>query len=122
MKLRVQGNTLRLRLSQSDVTRLAETGVLREVVTFAAGQTLEYSLESRTRATVSASFERGHIRIVLPQPRVTHWIQSDQVGIEGSDGPLSVLVEKDFQCLHQDSSKDADAFPNPQGGITPRLD
>jgi hypothetical protein len=115
MKLRLNGNTLRLRLSQSDVTRLAATGAVRETVTFAQG-TLTYILESGPAAAVLAAFEDGQIRVVLPLSHVTHWIESDQVGIEGSDGPLSVLVEKDFQCLHPESPMDADAFPNPQGG------
>jgi hypothetical protein len=33
--------------------------------------------------------------------------------IEGKSGPLHILVEKDFQCLHGDAETNADAFPNP---------
>lgn len=115
MKLRFHGDTLRLRLSQSEVTMLAERGSVRETVTFTRGR-LTYVVESSPGAAVSARFEAEEIRVVLPLPQVTHWIESDQVGIEGSDGPLSVLVEKDFQCLHRSSAEDADGFPNPQAG------
>ncbi len=113
MKLRLHGNQLRLRVSQSEVAQLAETGVVKETVTFAPGQTLSYTLEASAAATVGAVFEEGQIKVTLPRPEVTHWIQSDQVGIEGSSGPLSLLVEKDFQCLHGSSPEDADSFPNP---------
>jgi hypothetical protein len=37
MKLRFHANTLRLRLSQSEVARLAETGCVEATVTFAPG-------------------------------------------------------------------------------------
>jgi hypothetical protein len=40
------------------------------------------------------------------------------VGISGeqpleSGKRLSILIEKDFQCLHGDDARDPDAFPNP---------
>ncbi len=113
MKLRLHGNQLRLRVSQSEVARLAETGTVEETVTFAPGQTLSYTLEASPATAVAAVFEGGRIRVTLPLPDVTHWIESDQVGIQGSSGPLGVLVEKDFQCLHRASPEDADSFPNP---------
>ena len=43
---------------------------------------------------------------------------SDRVGISGdqpleSGKRLSILIEKDFQCLHGDEARDPDAYPNP---------
>jgi hypothetical protein len=116
MKLRFQGNTLRLRLSQSDVTRFAESGRVEEQVIFAPGQTLGYVIESGAvngADAIRASFDDGTIRVTIPSPVATHWIEGNEVGIEGSHGPLHILVEKDFQCLHRDAPQDADAFPNP---------
>ena len=54
----------------------------------------------------------GTATVTLPRSDVTHWIESDQVGIEGPSGQLFVLVEKDFQCLHRSNREDGDAFPN----------
>jgi len=113
MKLRFNDNTLRLRLSQSDVARLAETGGVEETVTFGQDQVLRYKLESSQLAGPDASFEGGLIRVRLPEEQVKHWIESDETGIEESSGPLKVLVEKDFQCLHRATELEADAFPNP---------
>jgi hypothetical protein len=113
MKLRLHGNKLRLRLSQTDVARLAETGKIRETLTFATGNGLAYCLESGPAESLSASLEDGEIRVILPSRLLTHWIQSDQVEIEGSDGPLFILIEKDFQCVHRNSAEDADGYPNP---------
>jgi len=62
---------------------------------------------------MGASFEDGKIRVTLEPAATKRWIEGSDVGIEGWSGPLRVLVEKDFQCLHGDADKDGDAFPNP---------
>ena len=118
MKLRFHGNTLRLRLSQSEVARLAETGRVEERVVFAAGQTLEYAIETGVvepgdAGEMRASFEGGRIRVTVAPAAAKRWIEGSETGIESSDGPLRVLVEKDFQCFHGDAETNADAFPNP---------
>ncbi len=116
MKLRFHGNTLRLRLSQSDVARLAETGRVAERVMFPAGQTLDYAIETgvvKQSDEIAASFEDGKIRVTLAPATAKRWMEGNETGIESQSGPLRVLVEKDFQCLHSDAEQDADAFPNP---------
>ncbi|PYT15157.1 MAG: hypothetical protein DMG59_14725 [Acidobacteria bacterium] len=113
MKLRLHSNTLRLRLSQSEVSRLAESGQVQETITFAPGQTFSYSIEARPEAEVGALLESNRVRIVLPAAVAKNWMESDQTGVEGSTATLRVVVEKDYQCLHRESEEDADAFPNP---------
>jgi hypothetical protein len=113
MKLRFHSNSLRLRLSQSDVAVLAGGGSVEETVTFAPGQTLIYLIESGVGEEIAASFENGRIRVTLPRALAKQWVLSDEAGIEGVSGPLRVLVEKDFQCIHREGEEDADAFPNP---------
>jgi hypothetical protein len=115
MKLRFHANSLRLRLSRSEVTRLAEIGRVEETIAFAPGKDLSYTVESGPSAAVVAELEGSRIRVLLPANVAKNWIESDQTGIEGGDGTLRVLVEKDFQCLHRESEEDADAFANPLG-------
>ena len=110
MKLRFHGDSLRLRLSRAEMARLAETGRVEDALTFASGRTLGYSLE--TGPALTAAFDGERISIMVPSVAAKHWMESDEVGIEGSSGLLKVLVEKDFQCLHS-GEEDADAFPNP---------
>ena len=123
MKLRFHSNSLRLRLSQSDIARLAETGRVEETVAFGPGQMLAYSVETCSiepgaAEQVSASFENGRIRVMLPGAHARRWIESDETGIENSSGGLRVLVEKDFQCIHPESEEDRDGFPNPLARTT----
>jgi hypothetical protein len=113
MKLRLHSNTVRLRLSQSEVSRLAETGRVEESIQFAPGRALEYVIESGSVPEISATFDGSRVRVSLPANVAKAWIGSDQTGVEGKTDTLRVLVEKDFVCLHGPGAEDADAFPNP---------
>lgn len=113
MKLRLHSNSLRLRLSQSEVTALGESGRVEETVRFAPDRALWYSVESADLTEPETTLEGNFIRVKLPRTAVKQWIETDQTGIETTQGSLRVLVEKDFKCLHRDSPEDADSFPNP---------
>jgi len=125
MKLRIRGNSVRLRLGQSEVRRLLSEGIVLESTTFdfVHGQRLEYALCAATNLpAMTASFADGRITIRIPVSAMHNWAETDQVGVEttqvGSDGSvLKILVEKDFECIdapHDESQEDA--FPNPQVG------
>ena len=111
MKLRIHKNNLRLRLSQSEVVRLSQEGSLQDRIEFPDGRALSFSVESGEAG--GAKFEEGSVRVIAPRLDLRHWIETDQEGIQFQTGPLSVAIEKDFQCLHKPSPEDADVFPNP---------
>ena len=113
MKLRLHAGSLRLRLSQSEVTRLGETGRVEDSVEFSPGSELLYAIETGASSAVAASFEAGNIRVTVPMAVAKQWIGSDQTGIEACSGTLRVLIEKDFQCLHREPDPGEDSFPNP---------
>ncbi len=102
MKLRLRKNSIRLRLTQGEVAEFAETGIVEDSVQFGPGSRLSYRLMSATGAAeVSASFEGDIITVTIPLAVGTAWAATDQVGIEaeqktGSDGDLTILIEKDF--------------------------
>ena len=119
MKLRIQGNSLRLRLSQSEVSQFSKTGFVEDSIQFGPGTAFAYALESMSSlASPQALFSNGWLRIQVPGAEATDWARSDRVGMEGdqpleSGKRLSILIEKDFQCLHGGEARDPDAFPNP---------
>jgi hypothetical protein len=121
MKLRLYSDTLRLRLSQSEVVRLAETGRVEESITFAPGRVLSYAIESGTTPRISAAFDGDRVRVLLPASVAKAWIESQRTGVEGVSDTLRVLVEKDYVCLHRSSPEDVDAFPNPIAAENDRL-
>jgi hypothetical protein len=118
MKLRLHGNSVRLRLNQAEVAQFSKTGYVEETVQFGPGSSLCYILESRTKITnPQAIFLNGELRVQISCAALKEWVTTDRVGISGqqalSNGkPLSILIEKDFKCLHT-GERDDDAFPNP---------
>jgi|HubBroStandDraft_2_1064218.scaffolds.fasta_scaffold465638_2 hypothetical protein len=113
MKLRMHANSVRLRLSRSEVDALGETGRVEESIQFTPDHALRYSIESAEVPEPSAALEANGIRVTLPRTEVKQWVESDQISIESKQGPLHLLIEKDFKCIHRDSPGDADSFPNP---------
>jgi hypothetical protein len=114
MKLRIQDDSLRLRLTRGEVDALGDGLAIERAAHFPGGQTLRYIVRSGAAAQhPQAAYSGDSIQITLPEARVKAWAASDEVGIEGQDGPIRILVEKDFQCLHRTPGAEADAFPNP---------
>lgn len=117
MKLRVHGNTMRLRLSRPEVTRLAVGGFIEEAARFGPAACLRYRVEASPSApAIAASFEEGRITVLIPGQAAADWAGSDEEGLYHdqavtSDQTLSIAIEKDFRCLT--GEPDPDAFPNP---------
>jgi hypothetical protein len=118
MKLRIHENSIRLRLNRSEVAQLAEVGRVENAVEFGTNGKLSYSVEAAPGLeSARAVFVNGDIRVEVPAGAAREWAATDRVEISGEqrgrdDRRLSILVEKDFKCIHKDS-EDEEAFPNP---------
>ena len=120
MKLRIKGNSIRLRLGQSEVRRMREVGIVEESTTFdiLGGQRLDYVLcTGPNLPAITASFDGGRIVVRIPTALLREWAETDQVGIEriqvGSGGrELKIRIEKDFECIDAPADEpQEDAFP-----------
>lgn len=115
MKLRIQDNSLRLRMNRKEVAALRERGVVECGIRFPGGRTLRYSVAvAESAGSVTAGFEGDALWVRLPAGAAVRWAESDQVTIEGADSGVQILVEKDFQCLHRPEDREPDNYPNPQ--------
>jgi uncharacterized protein DUF7009 len=123
MKLRIKGNSIRLRLGRSEVRRLATEGRIEESTAFgpARDQRLIYALvASRHEPGVTASLTGWRLTVRVPADVIRQWAASDQVSIHGlqaagGEGELRILVEKDFECIDAPPEESQeDAFPHPQ--------
>jgi len=123
MKLRINGNSLRLRLTQSEVAEFAETGKVADRIEFGGelNRFLSYAVIAESGAEkVSAKFEDGGISVIIPQTIADEWSQTEQTGIRGeqllpSGKTLRILIEKDFACLTPRPEEDeSDNFPHPK--------
>jgi len=122
MKLRINGNSLRLRVSRSEVHLFIDTGQIEEAVHFSLNREsrLTYVLKHEEQSQeISVRYQPQEITVVLSSGSVRRWANSiEEVGIYGRvpvcGGELILLVEKDFACLDGTDAENRDTFPNPQ--------
>lgn len=112
MKIRIKGNSIRYRMSKTEVAQFIKTGYLEEAVDFGA-QKLIYALKKHDEAAISATFEQNTIIIYMPEHLATEWQAQEKVGFAATYNKLSLLIEKDFQCLDNTSEDQTDNYPNP---------
>ncbi len=124
MKIRMSGNSIRLRLSQSEVKAFLEKGEVSDQVRFGptAEAVLTYCVKRSQAAEIAASFSNSCITVHVPAELGDTWAKSEQeIGIEHlsrfattENGALRILVEKDFKCLADRPGEDEqDNYPNP---------
>jgi hypothetical protein len=121
MKLRIRGNSLRLRLSKSEVEKFSENGRVSDEICFGGDQSekMIYSLEKGLNKKINAVFQNGKITIFVPENVATKWTAPDEVGFESDQNlddqiSLRILVEKDFVCLSPRESEDeSDNYSHP---------
>ncbi len=120
MKLRIKGDSLRLRLTQGEVHQLSEGGSVEDRVRFGGGAALVYRLRRDASArTIAAQYVDGAVEVRLPERSALEWCNSDSITLAGSqpaasDAELRIVVEKDFACLTAREGEDeSDHFANP---------
>jgi hypothetical protein len=123
MKLRIKGESLRLRVSRSDLERLMRDGRIEESIHFGSlpGAQWTYALElDAHESAISMRYAGSEVAVILSNSEAKNWVDTDAVGIygevRGGAGSLELIVEKDFACLDRGGEENADAFPNPQAG------
>ena len=121
MKLRIRGNSVRLRLKRGEVDQIAAGTSVVEKTHF-PGAILTFRLEASDGNSISANFDNGNLVVSLPRKRISEWASSSEVSLSEEQklpdaDSLSLLIEKDFSCLepghHRDCDDDADTFPHP---------
>jgi hypothetical protein len=112
MKIRIKGNSLRYRLTKTDVDTFSKTGYLEEVTDF-GGLSLVYAIKREPVGQLSARYRDNRITLYMPMSMAEDWVTTDVVGFENNCGKLYLLVEKDFKCLDNVAEDQSDNYPNP---------
>ncbi len=120
MKLRLKGNAIRLRLSQTDVVRLAKEGLIEEQISFAIDVALCYRLLAIKEIEKPViSYTDNTITVCIPTNFTNDWPGNNVVGTSAlhttADGTeIFILIEKDFKCLDDTEEDQSDNFANPK--------
>ncbi|MEE4281987.1 MAG: hypothetical protein V2I41_08580 [Pseudomonadales bacterium] len=121
MKLRLRGDTLRLRLTRSEVDAVGAAQSVAETLHLPDGSALSYKLVTGPSNNIYMRRESDLAEIVVQvvAAQAHSWASSEQVGYSGETplqiGAVSVLIEKDFTCITpRAGEEESDTFPNPQ--------
>lgn len=119
MKIRIRGNSIRYRLTMSEVAAFSRTGYYEETTNFGTGM-FRYALRAASDAThLGASFEGNMITLTMPVSDARTWAENTRIGFDhelslpGGES-LILLVEKDFACLDETGEDQSDNYPNPR--------
>jgi len=122
MKLRILGNSIRLRLLRNEVSLLGDKKTVQETTRLGPGgdALLRYSLTTHPNEDdIRISWESGSLTVSLQQELAQELVDTERVSIAsnlrfGEEG-LDILIEKDFKCLTPRSGEDeGDSYENPQ--------
>jgi hypothetical protein len=118
MKIRIQRNSVRFRLSKSDVEQLGTNGYLQEETAFGTSKFFYAVKQDPTADALSAEFANGIITMFVPTAFTKDWVTNNVVGIDANvlldeQESLYLLVEKDFKCLDNVTEDQSDNYENP---------
>jgi len=112
MKLRIKSDSLRYRLTRSDVDTLARKGYLEDQINF-AGNPLIYAVQLTDGGVLTSSYIGNKITLCMARKMIIELTDTDKVGFSNQDAGLHLLVEKDFTCLDNVDEDQSDNYPNP---------
>jgi hypothetical protein len=118
MKLRIKGNSIRIRLTKSEVDQFAKDGYIEEHTLLPNGK-LSYAVKKDSTANeLSAIISNQTVLMLMPELDATNWVQTERVGYENNltlpgGEKLYLLIEKDFKCLDNTNEDQSDMYDNP---------
>ncbi|MBX2934515.1 MAG: hypothetical protein KF825_09730 [Ferruginibacter sp.] len=126
MKLRIKANSVRIRLTKTEVSKLTNEGYLQET-TVLPGQSFVYALKSDENVTtLTIVFEDNLLTMIVPKSFTTNWYNNDIVGLDAwiqvnENKKLYLLLEKDFVCLDETTEDQSDNYENPNKAPVERM-
>lgn len=118
MKIRIKGNSIRLRLTKTDIQNLKEKGIVEEKTIIRTQEIFKYSLVIDEKiSAISAEFNANKITVFLSKKEAEILTETDEITVEGSQNNgeekgLFLLVEKDLQCLDITHEDQTDMYEN----------
>jgi hypothetical protein len=119
MKIRISGNSIRIRLSKPEVEKLRTKGSLEDKTSFGTTTYFSYAVERKDGIkTLSANYHQNKITLMVPETLVKDWPENTVVGFDSHQTineteTLYLLLEKDFKCLDPTLEDQSNNFENP---------
>lgn len=117
MKIRIRGNSVRFRLTKSEVDTFGSEGYVEEKTEF-GNSSFVYALQKSDGDSIQASFDGMKITMLVPENIQKKWVDTQVVGFDnmidlGNGKELYLLLEKDFKCLDETVEDQSDNYEHP---------
>lgn len=118
MKLRIKGNSIRIRLSKTEVDELVSGSIQHDSTSF-GNSSFSYTVQPvNDGGSLSAGYDNNTITLYVPKALLKDWCENSVVGFEAmmpleNSGHLHLLLEKDFKCLDKTMEDQSDFYDNP---------
>jgi len=119
MKIRIKGNSVRIRLTRTEVDNFGKDGYLEEHTEF-GGTTFSYALQKVQEGdSLAAHYKDNKITMTVPDAMVREWTTTEKVGYDanmstGDGKQMFLLLEKDYKCVDAPSHEDqSDNYEHP---------
>jgi len=118
LKIRIRDNSIRFRLTKSEVDAFEKEGHLESKTEFGFAEFV-YAIQILDGIdSLAATYIGNKLTLFMPSIMQKEWISTDKVGYDAvmNTGPgktLSLLVEKDWACIDKSDEDQSDNFENP---------
>lgn len=119
MKVRIKGNSIRYRLTKSEVAEFCANGKITTWTDFNE-HALYYTLMSdESCAEMTVALDNHIIVVRIPESYRNEWKKEDKIGFQhtmllDNGKEMLILIEKDFVCLDERDEDESDNYPNPK--------
>ncbi len=119
MKIRIKGDSVRFRLTQTEVKSLSTNGEIYDNTNFGS-QVFSYGVTLKSNTDqLRISFENNRVTLEMPETTGKVWFENDIITYDHTikttfGNELYLLLEKDFTCLDNTIEDQSDNYPNPK--------
>jgi hypothetical protein len=109
MKVRIQQDGIRFRLSDQDVNRLKGGSPLQEALIIGPDQRIVYAVRLEEADRIHLRYSDGKIEAVVPAETARLWLESQRIGlkttVDNGSGGILITLEKDLDPRLKERTK-----------------
>lgn len=120
MKIRIKENSVRFRLTPTEVKKFCEESYIEKTTQFSS-TTFVYAVKQFPIDNLQVDFSDNTITLKVPESFAKDWNANEVVGLDYTEERVDgssfyLLLEKDFACLDNTHEDQTDKYPNPKAG------
>lgn len=119
MKIRIKGDSIRYRLTKTDVADLKDKGEVHETTQVHSDTVFNYRLRrTAEEKNVRVVYDLSGFTILLPEEQASTLTDTAEIGIyatiDNDKSGLKIVIEKDLKCLDETEEDQSDMYENPK--------